>query len=80
MKIIFDSGECVVTGNLSDPYRVRREWSGMLPGERWNEFLVYYVTLQTIITGVSVGITSYNFQQYVYDKDVRGLLLSPCPC
>ena len=53
-------------GNFSDPRRVQRERSGMLPRERWDEFLVSYVTLQTIFSGVAMGLTSCNFQQYVH--------------
>ena len=53
-------------GNFSDRRRVKRERRGMLPRERWNEFLVLYVTLPTIFSDIVVSLTSCNYQRYVH--------------
>ena len=52
----------------------------MLPGERWNEFLVHYATIQIFLTDVTVGTTFDNFQLYGYVKDTRDLRFGTSPC
>ena len=70
-------------GKLIGPCRVRREWSGMLPGERWNE-LFYVMPLYkcSSLTPLSVQhLISFNCTVTIKTEGVYDLVLvfvSPC--